>query len=325
MTDQHRNGFTLVELLVVIGIISVLVALLLPAVQSARESARKADCGNRLKQIGLALHNYHNSHGSLPPGNVTLTEGLCPGGPQSAAGGYMSEDGVNWMIAILPYMEEQNLHGQYNSEAFNEAPENEPVRKTYLAGYVCPSDWNTDQLTVPGSGPAAPYALNVAYMPGSYRAVSGRSDGLRFLDSSDVGNYNPRQRGAIHTVGIQKYTTERFANIVDGLSQTLMVGESTTVTSPAMRTLWAYSYSHFTLSAVTPQVRTLQADYDACKAVAGHGGSLPCRRGWGSMHPGVIHFLLCDGAVRSIATNIDMELLAQLATIHGSEPVQVPE
>jgi prepilin-type processing-associated H-X9-DG protein len=104
-----------------------------------------------------------------------------------------------------------------------------------------------------------------------------------------------------------------------------MAGESTTKTSRAWRTFWAYSYAHFSLSAATPQERTLWGNYEACVAAGGAGKEKPCKRGWGGYHPQGMNFLLCDGAVRFLPTSIDMDLFANLATIEGGEIGHLPE
>jgi hypothetical protein len=97
-----------------------------------------------------------------------------------------------------------------------------------------------------------------------------------------------------------------------------------TQTDLPFRTLWAYSFEHYSLSAATPQARTLMNDYDACCAAGGDGNSFPCRRGWGSPHPNGLNFILCDGSGTFVNTSIDMELFAELATIAGGEPADVP-
>jgi type II secretory pathway pseudopilin PulG len=306
--------------LVVLAIIGMLIGLLIPAVQSAREAARRAECANNLRQIGLAIHQYHASHATFPPGNVTRSPGICYGGPPGSAG-YPSQDGANWCLSLLPFLEQAPLYGQYDFEDFNEAPQNKPVRESPVPVFSCPSDLQAVELGVPATGPACPLALNLPYWPGSYRAVAGRSDGLRFLDSAELGNFPRNDRGAIHTIGVLGFTTESFRTIRDGTSSTLLVGESTTRSSPAFRTFWAYSYAHYSLSSVTPQARTLLGDYDACKSTGGMGGSLPCRRGWGSFHSSIINFVLCDGSVRSLHTTIDMGVLASMATIAGDEAI----
>ena len=140
---QQRRGFTLIELLVVIAIIAVLIALLLPAVQSAREAARRAQCTNNLKQIGLAMHNYHSAVGSFPPGSLA--------GGSSSPGGEWSGPWWPWAAYILPQMELTNLynainfsaHGQMtwdNNSGGNTAPENSTVYLSIISTYQCPSD-----------------------------------------------------------------------------------------------------------------------------------------------------------------------------------------
>src|SRR5437773_558439 len=115
-----RRAFTLVELLVVIAIIGVLVALLLPAVQSARESARRMSCMNNLKQIGLALHNHHDAFGTFPPGGVT--NGTCCG----------TQSGATWTIYILPFIEQQMLYDKYDFTQTNESSANAFVRTQFV-------------------------------------------------------------------------------------------------------------------------------------------------------------------------------------------------
>ena len=315
---SHRDGLTLIELLVVIAIVGLLIALLLPAVQSAREAARMVSCRNNLKQIGLALHNHHVAKGHFPAGNHAETAGVCPGTSQQ------SEDRVNWAISILPFLEQRSLHGSYDNSVCNEAPENRLVRETAVAGYVCPSDRHAPELIVPAMGPAAGWNKNLRYMSGSYRAVSGRSDGQEFLDNSLLTSFPREWRGAMHVVGILGFETERIKNITDGTCHTLMVGESTTRTKPEFGTMWAYSYAFYSLSAGTPQERILWGDYERCCAAGGAGNSFPCRRGWGSPHPGVVNFVTCSGSVVTISKDIDTDVFVKLTTIAGGEPAAVP-
>ena len=228
------------------------------------------------------------------------------------------------MILILPYLEQDGLYKSYNLIKPNEDPANHAVEMSRVAEFICPSDLATDQSIVPAMGPAASWALNVPYMPGSYRAMSCQSAGTDFLDGGEITSYPPQWRGAMHVVGILGFRPERFTDITDGLSHTLMVGESTTRTDFAYRTLWAYSFEHYSLSAATPQSRILMGDYDACVAVGGTGISFPCRRGWGSPHPGGLNFILCDGSGTFLSTSIDMNLFADLATIAGGEQSALP-
>jgi prepilin-type N-terminal cleavage/methylation domain-containing protein/prepilin-type processing-associated H-X9-DG protein len=320
---RRNSAFTLIELLVVIAIIGVLLGLLLPAVQAARETARRMRCANNLKQIGLALHAFHNANEAFPPGNFAQTAGVCPGSRRPGID-IPSEDRANWMILILPYLDQKPLSEAYDLSTYNEAPENRGVRETPVATYLCPSDVAVDELIVPALGPASEWGLSVPYMPGSYRGVAGRSDGQMFLDWGFDVSYPRRWRGPLHVIGILGYTPESIGDIEDGSSNTLLVGESTTRTSPTYRTLWAYSYAFYSLSSTTPQARTLSGDYERCRAAGGEGLSLPCRRGWGSFHSGGLNFLFCDGAVRFLDQGMDMPLLADLGTIAGGEPAEVP-
>src|SRR3712207_3155676 len=127
MKKLNRRAFTLVELLVVIAIIGVLVALLLPAVQSAREAARRMSCGNNMRQISLGIHNYHDTLNLLPPGRINIT----------APSGEASVNGV--LTLILPYLEQTNLENLYDYKKGFDHADNQPAVNTHVKIYVCPS------------------------------------------------------------------------------------------------------------------------------------------------------------------------------------------
>jgi prepilin-type N-terminal cleavage/methylation domain-containing protein/prepilin-type processing-associated H-X9-DG protein len=324
---QRRAAFSLVELLVVIAIIGVLVSLLLPAVQAAREAARQLSCRNNLKQIGLALQDYHAALGSFPPGNYNASGGSCPGASEPTAS-YSSLFG-NWAIAILPYIEQGELFDRYDLRYHNEAPENRMVREKSVAAYVCPSEVDGRTPVVPATGPAR--AAAAKYAPGSYRAVTGRSDdGAEYLDSEMMSKYDLKSRGPIHALYTARAwkrlypAVETIDGIKDGSSNTLLIGEATTSTNTAFRTFWAYSYAYYSLSGVAAQSRILWGDYDRCVSAGGDGLAIACKRGWGSEHPGGLHFAFCDGSVHFISTTVDIYLLANLATIEGGEAAQPP-
>jgi prepilin-type processing-associated H-X9-DG protein len=136
----------------------------------------------------------------------------------------------------------------------------------------------------------------------------------------------PGDRGVMHSVaeGVAG-KPERIANITDGTSNTLMIGEYATRTHPSRRTFWAYAYTSYNESCVTfGQSRTLIADFELCKSTP-PGGDNQCKRAWGSFHTNNLNFAMCDGSVRSITTNVDMGLLAAMATIAGSEPISLPD
>ncbi|MEX1026649.1 MAG: DUF1559 domain-containing protein [Candidatus Paceibacterota bacterium] len=307
---RERGGFTLVELLVVIAIIGILVALLLPAVQAAREAARRMSCGNNLKQIGLAIHNYHDTYKSFPAGGIT--EGNC----------CATRSRTTWTISILPFLEAQPLYDRYDFNVFNEDPQNQFVRESEMPAYACPSDINEGRLNRPESGPGS----GLDYRMGSYRAISGMSDGSGWFDNAE-GLVLPKQwKGALHSVWpAQGLSWERFATVTDGTSNTLMVGEYGTETRNRRGTFWAYTYTSYNESSATlNQPRTLLNDYDRCVAIGGAGGANSCKRGFGSFHPGVIQFVRVDGAVRAVNLTIDSTVYTGMATIAGGEAVSGP-
>jgi prepilin-type N-terminal cleavage/methylation domain-containing protein len=300
---RHRNwsaGFTLIELLVVIAIIGVLVSLLLPAVQKVRDAANKTSCQNNLKQIALALHNYHFDHRKFPPGAVpTLTP---------------------WTVCILPYLEQDNLYQKYDLKSPNNGGANEFARKQLVKTYVCPSDVTGPFTPIkPDSG----YDPRVEYMPGSYRGVSGQSipKDNKWFDSQIAGESNgPKNlRGVLHVVNVNDLEPERFSTITDGTSNTLMVGEYATRSHANRRTFWAYSWNQYTMSAGSNETRTILNDYDTCIQAGGAGGDQPCKRAWGSFHTGIINFAHCDASVRSVSTNVDLYVLQSMSTIAGGE------
>lgn len=325
----HRatRGFTLVELLVVIAIIGVLVALLLPAVQSAREAARRAQCQSGLKQIGLAILNYTSTHaGALPPGGIT--NGPC----------CSTKSKENWAISILPYLEKQNLYDQYDFDAFNEDEVNWPVLQALVETYLCPSDEDTDTLEMPATGPGS--AIPMAR--GSYKAVVGRCGNdpvINFTGVDKLVNFKDKfdlWKGPFYAIAPERRRYSHLAKgpklkqITDGLSNTIYIGESTSgITRAASataqqstaqrRTFWAYTYSTYNKSCAIPETRTLQADFSLCLEVGGPSLKWGCKNGWGSLHPGGLHFSFGDGSVHFLNTSIDTGVYVSLATIAGDE------
>ncbi len=268
---RRPKGFTLVELLVVIAIIAMLVTLLLPAVNAAREAARKAQCQNHLKQLALACVNFETAAGHYPQ---SVTPGPCCG--------TLSYE--SWTIAILPYMEEQGVYDRYNLEAPNEDPSNEFVRTYHMDAHVCPSDEQVDVLESPESGPGA----GLLFARGTYRGNAGRSDGvaggadawwdaqqqIKLMPGGWKGPLTtycgtPKQMEAAgNTAWCQDnglLNPVRLRELEDGTSKTLLIGELThkADTEPARRrrTFWAYTYTSYNKSEVTPQTRTMLSDY----------------------------------------------------------------
>lgn len=316
--QKPRGGFTLVELLVVIAIIGILIALLLPAVQAAREAARRSQCSNNLKQIALATHNYHDKHNCLPPGVVD------PHGVLSGFG-HGDRKWTNWAISILPYIEQKPLYDQYDQKAFNEDPVNRDVVQTFVDVYACPSDLDVNVLERPESGAGS----GIEYRMGSYRAMSGRSAGHHnvtnggWWDGREYDGVPPEWRGIYTTTGYE-LKPARFASIIDGTGNTLAFGEFHKPLKRVRRgTFWAYSYTSYNKSGATPYSAMLVAtDWPRC--VAGVPTDNICKRGWGSYHPGGINWALADGSVHFISLTVDMEVFVSLASIQGKETVQLP-
>jgi len=308
MNRRFSSGFTLIELLVVIAIIGVLIALLLPAVQAAREAARIASCSNNLKQMGMAVHTYHEAKGTFPPGGIT--QGPC----------CSTLSGICWSISILPHMDQQGLFDRYDSNAYNEDPVNQSVRQARVPVYMCPSEEGVDQLDIPESGPGGAWGRNLYYRRGSYRAVNGSADvQIRWWDNDQNGTAHGGLpygwRGIMHSVGTEGLTTESQADVKDGLSNTLMIGEMASVTHQTRRTFWCYTYTSYCNSTAFRHSATLLTDYDLC--VDAVGDANPCKRGWGSYHPNGLQFVAGDGSVHFISRQIDMYLFCALATIDG--------
>jgi prepilin-type N-terminal cleavage/methylation domain-containing protein/prepilin-type processing-associated H-X9-DG protein len=359
---MRRRGFTLIELLVVIAIIAILIGLLLPAVQKVRDAAANIQCKNNLKQIALAAVNYHDAYGSFPPGNVCRSGT----GTFVKEVGYYETWSISLLPFIeqgnlynlwspnVPNVAPDGVAGA-NFVA---------MRQSLVKTYNCPSDLSAGSGFIPGrpdsgndysangsngpsgSGPfkSGPYPL---FMPATYRAVSGASyggsDWWSNPNNPDDGGSNenwddaaqmpalmahfPGDRGVMHaTDPLTPGQVERIANITDGTSNTLMVGEYATKNTPGRRTFWAYAYTSYNQSLVTFNAPwTLQADFAACAATPpplNFSGSNQCKRAWGSFHTGGLNFAFCDGSVHTITRSVDMlYVLPALATIAGGEVI----
>ena len=334
---NRSRAFTLVELLVVIAIIGILVGLLLPAVQAAREAARRMSCTNNLKQFGLALHMHHDTRRRLPPGGTYF--GACCSPPTY----------TNWAIEILPYMEQGALYQQYRQNEVNVSTNNNLVGKTRVSTHGCPSDPMVGILEVPASGPRPG---GQQWMHGSYRAVSGRMNLTRGHGAWDSFEPNlwPNNvmdnsyRSFLHSIGTpyngivpgnvtvsgQPLSSmggaENFGAATDGLSNTLMVGEYASNSTTTRATFWAYTYASYNQSSVGAESRLYGKPYGAnntdrngCWGTPGLYGDQPCKRAFNSFHTGGANWLLGDGSVRFISSNVDINLLQNMATMAGGE------
>jgi prepilin-type N-terminal cleavage/methylation domain-containing protein/prepilin-type processing-associated H-X9-DG protein len=328
----HRPAFTLIELLVVIAIIAILIGLLLPAVQKVRDAAARAECQNNLKQIAVALHNYHDSQGRFPAGNVA--DNVCCG----------QRIYRTWTTDILPFVEQDNLYKTYTdygsraSAAQSWHSSKTAFRTTHVKVYQCPADSYIGTTERPASGNGS----GVEYAFGSYRAVSGRSggNGRVFWDTCEpgLGTLNASWRGILHGIVVRSNGAadsrcptggfERMASIADGTSNTLLVGELTFNDNPRRASFWAYGYTSYNSSSVTDQSRILGNMYWKCATFSGVPGSTdwkgpgldnPCKRGFGSNHTNGLNFALADGSVRFVSYSVDINKLAALATMAGGE------
>jgi prepilin-type N-terminal cleavage/methylation domain-containing protein len=333
-STRPQLGFTLVELLVVIAIIGVLVALLLPAIQAAREAARRAQCQNNLKQIGLACLNYESAKRVLPYGN--LISNYAAGSPQLYGG---------WTIEILPFAENQQVKDLYKPGLIINSTTDVNVkrlRETPMPMYTCPTDYPME-LTQPEAGAGT----GIDFWPGSYRSVAGRGNGFvtfylgerlpaPWQTDTTIANSTKQihdgWRGPIHVANTKTGSAvvldtsflgpESLKGITDGTSNTLMAGESTNIYAPR-RTLWAYSWGNYIESQTTPQDKTLLGDFIRCRDKYPQGTTEPyqgesnraCHSGWFSLHTAGMNFIHCDGSAAFVSFDVDLQLFATMGSI----------
>lgn len=288
LNRRSRRGFTLIELLVVIAIIAILIALLLPAVQQARESARRTQCSNNLKQIGLAIHNYHDTHNRFPLSSIDATLG---------------RSGI--FASILPFLDQGNTYQQYNFSLGNSDPANLIAVSQRIPAYLCPTA--PFRRAVPISGCDA---NNRA--PGTYAASTGSLDPYGTFAGGNPNN------GAI--VNASSGSTS-MRDLTDGSSSTLLVGESAwnfpdyMFTSGACsgQVRWGFTYwsSPYPLATAFTTLGPFNP-----KKMEGDSSRLSSFR---SEHIGVVNMLMCDGSARYVSENIDHNLLNSLATRSGGE------
>ncbi len=305
----HRRCFTLIELLVVIAIIGTLVALLLPAVQKAREAANRVRCQNNLKQIGLALHMYHDDMRFLPSGylwnpRISGTYAECrnsPGDPTDTAPGW------GWAALLLQYLEQDNLRRQIDLQVPIEDSRYDQVRTTLLPIFVCPSDQSTGIYTIISDLglPMGQAATN------SYTASYG--SGFRITLEPDRGNGLFFRNSRI-----------RIADILDGSSNTLAIGERAALFT---RTPWAGSPCegtiHITPGAPTNSTAVGDSPTQPLAQTGSHTLNDPSADpdNFFTPHPATGQFLFADGSVRGVQTHIDLGVFQALSTRAGGEVV----
>ena len=299
---MRRRGFTLIELLVVIAIIAILIALLLPAVQQAREAARRSQCINNLKQLGLAMHNYHDSHGAFPPGWIGATP----------AGANMEEiSGFAWGAHLLPYVDQGPLYNQANfhTSCFD-VTTNSAVLKAVLPVFRCPTDPSRELWTIfEEANPSNALAtLPTANYVGSF-GTEGAED---LCENPPFPAAQCRGDGVLYHNSVT-----RMRDLTDGSSNTLMVGEHRTDTRSIITAggepPWHSTWVGFIAGGEEPSARIV--------GVSDHTPNHPDQHmdDYASWHTGGVHLLMGDGRVRFLTENVDLNLWKAVATRQGGE------
>lgn len=306
-----RQAFTLVELLVVIAIIGVLIALLLPAVQQAREAARRLQCQSNMKQLGLALHNYHDTHGTFPIGGTDVPNN------------WYSPPDVGMLARILPFLEQSALYDQmdlkgelpassYASATYHrrvpyQLIDGTQVRRIKLSVFQCP----TDPLEIVGDWAQSNYGIST----GSQHFTSSGSSSCQpfnvYAEKGGTGTGNGNwgdtlDKMKLSGMGNRFGVAIRFQDITDGTSNTIHFGETIGGCTHDYRTSWSSSHPVFTT--VTPL-----NDFTTCTNLGKTPSNPACTaanqynyaKGFRSLHPGGAHFVFADGSVRFLSETMD--------------------
>lgn len=348
MAKKNRAwaGFTLVELLVVIAIIGILVSLLLPAVQAAREAARRMQCGNNLKQFGLALHNYHDTFKVFPP--ALLNSGRTSGGTTNTTWGYREgvRNHTGWLF-LLPFMEQTPLHaqidfrfptnpsnpraGQGGIPSTNIPPQNLAAVQGRLRLLECPSHPVAGEETTFRPGTTQFYSRNKVKRT-SYLFSTGAFTDYNAPYMAMSGNI---RRGAFGNSGGAK-----LADIIDGTANSLAIGEA--AGGPRFKTSghygpWGLQGTHTCCHgrfvapvlrgaiapATDPRWPALRRDWHINAAWKGRADKKTYAWVFGSLHPGGAQFVMCDGSVHFLAQTMDYRTACLLAYIQDKEPVNL--
>jgi prepilin-type N-terminal cleavage/methylation domain-containing protein/prepilin-type processing-associated H-X9-DG protein len=316
MRTRSRNGFTLIELLVVIAIIGVLIALLLPAVQAAREAARRAQCVNNLKQVGIAMHNYHDTVGSLPPGTV----GCCDG---------------TWQAFILPYLEQGALFSSYNFDRPRYSqPQNTTATFSFIGTLLCPSDAPSKPVS---SALGAANSGNITAH--NYVANFGQTDidqretlnGVNFVGApfTFIAPYS----NANHINTTNKGKVIRFADFRDGTSNTMLNSEVVVGKGRDLRgvTWWTDATTFTTYLPPNSNLSDQMYSVNACDYP--NGGNTPCIAipsatpapplwtAARSYHPGGVNTLMADGSVKFLKNTVNLFVWRGISSTKGQEVI----
>ncbi|WP_417389991.1 DUF1559 domain-containing protein [Gimesia sp.] len=325
LNSRLKKGFTLIELLVVIAIIAILIALLLPAVQQAREAARRSTCKNNLKQLGLAFHNYHDTHNCFP--FSWFVDPTNPSNPKAGVYGVM----------LLPNIDQANLYNLWNSSypAFNElaaipaVAQNLTVIATPVPVFMCPSAPEATKHDYDLSSAGFPLTYTAArtdYCPAS--GVRGDYSSIAYTGHPAASS----RSGMLNDVGpSSSNTTTRMRDIIDGSSNTVLLGErlggtniySGTTKNTALSTAYGPTNGGGWGDLLNGEHWYQGSLRDGTDGGNGGPCAINCTNGRSagflSFHVGGAHFLLGDGAVRFISANIGGYTFASLTTRAGGE------
>lgn len=315
-SNKHRSrGFTLIELLVVIAIIAVLIALLLPAVQQAREAARRTQCKNNLKQLGLALHNYHDTASIFPTptGNIY--------GVWSGTGNHGS-----WLARLLPHIDQAPLFNSLHPTDvdLSTTPDGKLVYQVVIPAFLCPSDPNggtsTNSIT---------YGTQVRAVS-NYSASMGSQNNSPCVSSfANIFGTGPDSRNDDPTLSLNRLSgvfghsvcSARIRDITDGTSNTIALGEVRPKCEVHVRNGWLATNSLYTGTGININFNTCEGEPGTGTGCNTHTGSWGASQGFKSIHIGGCHFVLCDGSVRFISENIDMRNYQRLGDRRDGETV----
>jgi prepilin-type N-terminal cleavage/methylation domain-containing protein/prepilin-type processing-associated H-X9-DG protein len=292
-----RTGFTLIELLVVIAIIAILIGLLLPAVQKVREAAARTQCQNNLKQIGLAMHNYHDANGHLPP---TRTGN--------------GRQFVSWAVLILPFIEQDNVYREFQNVGLAFQPAPAIAREANIKTYFCPARRVPPQIVPASEDRATPVGPPVSGAAGDYAVCAGDRHDASGLGGMDASN------GAFFRGDVGPRIT--IVSITDGSSNTLFVGEKHIHRDRYLRDRSVSPIggdgSIFNPDGIRTIVRLAGgANWPLARTIDD-----PSNERFGSLHAGgIVQFAFGDGSVRGLRNTLSNLTLTALATRAGGEVI----